>query len=70
MKHHEIEINGLIEWLSQAEIVYASSSREHKKLVATPNGTLKVTVAGQTVWEGMQPFSAVEAYNSVTEKHE
>jgi hypothetical protein len=37
--------------------------------VATLNGGLKVIVAGTVVWEGMQPFSAVEAYNAVTEKY-
>jgi hypothetical protein len=32
------------------------------------NGGLKVIVGGTVVWEGCQPFSAIEVYNSITEK--
>jgi hypothetical protein len=69
MKSHTIELKDLQEWIATEDVTFASSTRERKKLVATLNGGLKVIVAGKTVWEGIQPFSAVEAYNAVTEKY-
>jgi hypothetical protein len=69
MKHHTIELKDLQDWLEEAEMTFASSTREYKRLVATARGGLKVTVAGKTVWEGMQPFPAMEAYNAITEKY-
>lgn len=68
MKSHKIELEDLQKWIEQEDVTFASSTRERKRLVATLNGRLKVIVAGKTVWEGIQPFSAVEAYNSITQK--
>ena len=68
-KYHTIELKDLQEWIETEDITFASSTRERKRLVTTLNGGLKVIVAGTVVWEGMQPFSAVEAYNAVTEKY-
>ena len=69
MKSHTIELKDLQEWIATEDVTFASSTRERKRLVATLNGGLKVIVAGKTVWEGIQPFSAMEAYNSITEKY-
>jgi len=69
MKSHTIELADLQKWIETEYVTFASSTRERKRLVATFNGGLKVIVAGVVVWEGMQPFSAVEAYNAVTEKY-
>lgn len=69
VKHHEISVSELQYWLTNEEFVYASSTRERKHLVCSLNGGMKVIVAGQTVWQGIQPFSAVEAYNAIEEKH-
>lgn len=68
MKVHKVELPELQKWMQTEEVIFASSSRERKRLIATLNGTLKVVVVGEVVWQGMQPFSAVEAYNNVTEK--
>jgi len=69
MESHTIELKDLQEWITTEDVTFASSTRERKKLVATLNGGLKVIVAGKIVWEGIQPFSAVEAYNDVTENY-
>ena len=69
MKTHTIELTELQGWLETEDVTFASSYRERKSLVATLNGGLKVIVAGKVIWEGIQPFNAVEAYNSVTEKY-
>ncbi len=66
---NDINLAELQEWLSDEEVTYASSSRERKRLTVSFNGTLKVMVDGKTVWQGIQPFSAVEAYNTITEKY-
>jgi predicted Rdx family selenoprotein len=68
-KHHVIRLEDLQEWLAAEELTFASSTRERKRLVCTTKGTLKVYVAGSLVWQGMQPYSAVEAYNAITETY-
>ncbi len=66
---NDINLAELQQWLAEEDVTFASSTRERKRLTATFNGTLKVMVAGKTVWQGIQPFSAVEAYNAITEKY-
>jgi len=69
MKHHTIELKDLQKWLEEEEFTFASSTRERKRLVITTNGGLRLYVRGNIVWEGIQPFAAVEKYNSITEKY-
>lgn len=69
IRHHEISVGELQDWLTKEEVVFASSSRERKRLVCSLNGGMKVLVAGQIVWQGIQPFSAVEAYNAIEDKY-
>jgi len=66
--HHEVKIEELQEWLSGQYLTFASSSRENKRLTCDLKGGLRVIVGGVTVWQGIQPYSAMEAYNAVTEK--
>ena len=68
-KHHEITINEFQDWRYKEEVVFAFSSREAKRLVCTLSGNIKVTVGGKTVWEGVQPYLAVEAYNAIAEEY-
>ena len=68
-KHHEIMLEELQQWVESEEALYASSSRERKRLTCTLKGTFIVRVAGVVKWQGMQPFSAVEAYNAIIEKY-
>lgn len=69
MEPHKIELKDFQDWLEIQGVTFASSTRERKSLVATLNGELKVIVAGVVVWSGVQPFNAVNAYNSVTQKY-
>ncbi len=69
MKPHEVKLEDLQEWVETTEVVFASSTRERKRLTATPNGNLKVVVAGKVIWEGIQPHDAVAVYNSINEKY-
>lgn len=66
---HKIELEDLQKWLQEGDITFASSARERKRLVCSLAGGLKITVGGKTVWQGMHPFDAVEAYNAITEKY-
>lgn len=68
MEHHEIDLGGFQEWLAEKEVDFASSTRERKRLTVALNGNIRVSVAGRTVYLGLQPYSAVEAYNSITEE--
>lgn len=67
-KPHKIEVEGLVSWLNEAQIMYASSSRERKKLFADTKGNLIITIAGYHVWTGTSPEDAVEIYNAITEE--
>lgn len=66
---HQITVEGLQLWHSQEEALYASSTRERKRLTCTLDGTFMVTVAGRMVWYGREISLAVEAYNAITEKY-
>jgi len=65
MKNHIIELDGLQEWMVETETMYASSTSPKKQLTVTTNGTLKVYHNGKAVWQGVQPFMAVEKYNAI-----
>lgn len=67
-KHHEIDYKEFQIWKDSREVIYASSERESKSLICTLNGGIKVMVAGKITWQGIQPYSAIEAYNSITEE--
>lgn len=60
---HKIELDGLQAWKAEAKLLYASSSAEPKRLYCTLNGTFELEYKGQIIWQGIQPFAAVEAYN-------
>jgi len=64
---HDIELAAFQDWYNEAELVYAFSTREKKKLVATPIGNLIVRVNNEAIWVGSNLSTAVEKYNSITE---
>jgi hypothetical protein len=68
MKHHQITLENLQEWISETSVTYASSTRENKSLTCHLNGTIQVIHGNVTVWEGVQLAPAIEVYNSITEK--
>jgi len=69
MKHHELDLAEFLKFLEEEpEVLYASSSRENKRLICKLKGNFEVRVGGEVVWSGMQPYSAVEAYNNITKK--
>lgn len=53
--------------MNEAEIMFASSSRERKRLFVTVDGIFKISVAGEVKFRCTNPEDAVEAYNSITE---
>lgn len=69
MKHHTIELQDLQEWKEGKEVLFVSSTREKKRLVATLNGGFKVIVDNVVIYECIQPYLAVDKYNSITEKY-
>jgi len=68
-KIHKVTLEEFQDWYESEDVLFVSSSRENKRLVCSLNGDIKVLVAGEVVWQGTQPFSAVEAYNQVTKKY-
>lgn len=66
---HEIKLEDLQAWIEGSpKILFASASggeTGRKTLEATINGSFIVTHKGVEVWSGIQPFNAVEKYNSI-----
>lgn len=60
---HKIDLEGLQAWKEEATLIFASSSRGQKRLYCTLNGTFQLEYKGEIIWQGIQPYNAVEAYN-------
>ena len=67
-KTHEIETDGLRAWIKESEFMYASSSRERKRLYVNATGMIFVKVNEKTVWSGTELPLAVDAYNGIVEE--
>jgi hypothetical protein len=61
---HEIKLPELQEWLLTAEMIYASDG-EGKRLVVNASGGFTLWHNNTIFWQGVQPFMAVEKYNSL-----
>ena len=64
-KHHTIDLQGLSEFMNTESVKFAYSSKEKKEIRLYLNGAIKVFHEGVKVWEGIQPYNAVEVYNSI-----
>ena len=64
---HEVKYEDLQEWIDDSQLLmFASSSASGgKKLYATLRGSFEVHSKGVMVWQGMQPFRAVQEYNKI-----
>lgn len=62
-KPHQIELSELQNWLLENKALYASDG--NKRLLVNMSGGFEITVKNEVVWEGMQPFAAVEKYNDL-----
>ena len=65
MKSHNIDVEGLKEWIDESEFLFASSSRERKKLTVAIGGSFRLYVNGNLIASYEDPEKAVEAYNDV-----
>lgn len=65
MKTHTIDLRELQDFQSKEKVLFASSSKEQKKLYCTLRGSYEIWQYGVLVLETMQPNSAIEKYNSL-----
>lgn len=65
METHTINLEELREWQCEEKVLFASSSKEQKKLYCTLRGSYEIWQYGALVLETMQPNSAIEKYNSL-----
>ena len=64
--NHQIKIEDLIEWRNEKRLVrFASSTIENKELFVCLSGNYEVHFEGKVVLRTMQPYDAVEKYNSL-----
>lgn len=64
-KLHQVDLKDLIKWQSDEKVLFASSLGAKKRLYATLRGSYEVWHNGERIYETMQPFNAVEKYNSI-----
>ena len=63
---HQIELKEIQKWMDSNPMKeIASSTKDNKILYATFKGSFEVHKNGKVVHATMQPFSAVEHYNSI-----
>ncbi len=65
MNNNEITIEELRDWASMHTVLYAVDTKSDKKLYCTLRGSYEVWHKGEKILETMQPFTAVEKYNSI-----
>ena len=65
MKTHTVDLRELQDFQTKEKVLFASSSKEQKKLYCTLRGSYEVWQFGVLVLETMQPYSAIEKYNSL-----
>ena len=65
MKVHTVELKELQDFQTEQKVLFASSSKEQKKLYCTLRGSYEIWHYGVLVLETMQPYSAIEHYNSL-----
>lgn len=61
----QIEVSELIQWVECKSYDYALDSKRQKRLTCTLRGSYEVWHKGVLVLECIQPFQAVEKYNSL-----
>ena len=63
---HQIKLENLQNWLNKDQLtLYANSTKDEKSLYATLGGSFEVHFKGEVVHRTMQPYDAVEKYNSL-----
>lgn len=62
---HTIELKEFTDYLFTHSVMYAMSTKENKELRVYLNGAIKIFHEGVKVWEGVQPYKAVEVYNTI-----
>lgn len=60
-----LEVNSLIDWVSNRSERYAYDSKNEKELRYLFSGSYQVFSKGELIWQGSQPYRAVEKYNSL-----
>jgi hypothetical protein len=61
----QLDLKEFQEALVNFESIYASDISSKKRLVITGDGGIRIYQNNEIVWEGMQPYRAIEKYNSI-----
>lgn len=62
---HQINESELADWIANKELLYASSSKDRKKLYVTMDGYYKVYYNGSLVYQTNVAGLAVKKYNEL-----
>lgn len=64
MKPLTIQVNDLIEFKENEEVVFAYCSKTNRKMTISLNGNFKLYKNNELKYEVMQPYQAVELFNN------
>jgi hypothetical protein len=64
-KPHTINLKEFSDYLSTYSVVYTRNIKLKKEIRVYLNGGIKIFHEGVIVWQGIQPYNAVEVYNSI-----
>lgn len=62
---HQVEIEDLRNWIDEQKVLFASSSKEQKRLYSTLRGSFEVHHKGERILETTQAYLAVQEYNKI-----
>lgn len=65
MNKHIVKLEDLTAWKQDEKIIFASSTNGNKQLFATLTGGFEVWHNKKLVLETIQPYLAIEKYNSI-----
>lgn len=63
MKKQVLELKDFQKWLEETETMYAQDAT--RKLTTTVSGGIRVYKDKLLIWQGVQPYAAIEKYNSL-----
>ncbi len=58
-------LEDFVKWYNEKEVQYAVNTKTGAKMIVHLNGNIQVFKNEKLVWQGIQPFSAIEAYNEI-----
>lgn len=64
----QLTLDAFQTWKEDTRILYASDGRSKLKMYVSLNGSISIERNKETIWIGIQPFPAIEAFNAFSKE--